>query len=153
MKKRILFLAAAIIVVSIMFIVLFLVSNNENESQTKSKTAIKNSTTTTKISFYSSAPINTADNPHLDPSLGKELEIIGKVTLIDLKPLQTDSSGIINILSNNISYTLYLSPGMSNCDKDAIKIPSLNVGDTASAKVVLEDVNTLVVCDSGTYIR
>jgi hypothetical protein len=78
----------------------------------------------------------------------------GKIVSMDLSRMASDGPGLFTIkTASQNDLTVDLIGGESNCDKDAIKVPDVKIGDEVSIKGVKSSDGSLVVCTAGTYIK
>jgi len=99
---------------------------------------------------------STASKPVISAEFekGATITTTGTLDYIDLSPMQVDGSGIYKVKTiSQKEVTVSLSSGESTCDRSAITIPNIKVGDTVQIKGIAIDAASLSICQAGTYIK
>lgn len=77
----------------------------------------------------------------------------GRVQLIDVEGMATDNAGVYEISTDSRVVKVSLSSGESSCDRTAIEVPDLKVGDSAEVRGKALADGTVQICEAGSYIK
>jgi hypothetical protein len=80
------------------------------------------------------------------------LSYAGRLTSIDTSAMATDGPGVYLVDVNGQKIIVHLDAGESACDRDAIKVPDVKVGDSVRVKGDKGSDGIVRICKAGTYI-
>ena len=83
----------------------------------------------------------------------KRVSYTGQLESVDTKGMATDSPGIYKVRVDNSTVIVGLYAGESACDRTAIRIPEVKVGDKVSVSGDRGTDGIVQVCATGTYIK
>ena len=83
----------------------------------------------------------------------KRVSYTGQLESVDTKGMATDAPGIYKVRVDNSTVTVGLDAGESACDRTAIRVPGVKVGDKVSVSGDRGTDGIIQVCATGTYIK
>lgn len=122
-KRSLIAILVIVIVGGMLALTIFLLSSSKNQSKT----------TTT--------------------SDAERVSYTGQLESVDTKGMATDAPGIYKIRVDNSTITVGLDAGESACDRTAIRVPEVKVGDKVSVSGDRGVDSIIQVCATGTYIK
>jgi hypothetical protein len=85
---------------------------------------------------------------------GQKVTVTGVLVSKDLSAIESDGPGVFIIqTSDKENITVELSSGESACNRDAIRIPNVEVGGMVKASGDRRDGGVIQICERGTYIE